>query len=69
MLKIQKGIPIPPKLSALVLKMRKNESIFVAGKKPNEISGCTTKARNKGYRFTMRSEKGTQPGTRIWRTK
>lgn len=70
MIEIDKNIPVPPKLSAVVRKLRKNESVFVPGKKPSEVSGCVQSARKLKRKFTMRSveERGIT-GTRIWRTK
>lgn len=72
-LKIEKGIPLPPKktgpvpgaLTQLLRKLRIGESIFVPGKK-SAVNGGAIRSAGMTGRCAQRAMNG---GTRIWRIK
>ncbi len=71
--KIEKGVPLPPKASGLrkgyskhpFAGMEVGDSVFYAGKKPSHIGGLYQKVtQSKGFKFTQRQVEG---GIRVWR--
>lgn len=65
-MKIESGIPIPQRgdgLTALLRRMEIGDSIFIAGKRPQQVGTQISGA--KPFRFTTRSVEG---GIRVWRT-
>ena len=76
MIKIDKGIPVPPRMPRGArskypfLGMEVGDSFFVPGIKPRQISprSCSARLRAEGAKFATRSvtENGVD-GTRVWR--
>lgn len=70
-IKIEKGIPLPPKGSVLRSrdtefdKLEVGDSFFEAGKKSDQIAGAyTAMARRRGWKVAFRQVDG---GVRVWR--
>ena len=65
-IKIEKGIPIPERSKYPFAEMKPGDSIFIPGKKANQLSLAThtQKLRAKGWRFCSRT---VDDGARVWR--
>lgn len=67
-MKIEKGVPIPPKMrvprKAIFHQMEVGDSVFMPGKKRNPLAYTVHIRRTRGWKFTSRKVEG---GVRIWR--
>lgn len=73
MIKIDKGVPIPPHGNAgskkyPILSMEVGDSFFAPGKKPTANMAMSKARKTLGYRFSQRAvvENGVA-GVRVWR--
>lgn len=68
-IKVEKGIPIPPKSSASkypYAQLEIGDSFFVKGKIANKFAASAyTQSKKLGIKTTVRNEKD---GVRVWRT-